>query len=378
MSIPHIIVLGGGYAGCMAANRIQGSGDAQVTLVNPRTDFVERIRLHQLAAGTGSATTAFENLLHSDVQLMVATADRIDAAQRTVLLSDGTSLAYDGLVYAVGSAAARSEVPGAAEFAYRLGELEEAQRLRRRFADALPDAAVTVVGGGLTGVEAASELAEAYPTVAVTLVSGTQLVPSAGTRGSASVRRRLRRLGVTVIEDGTVAEVTREKVLLDDGRMLPSDITVWTAGFGVPSLAATSGLATDEAGRLVVDRALRSLDDPRVVGAGDAVRIEGIDLRMSCQSAMPLGAQAANTVLSIVRGSDLKPVDQAFVAQCISLGRRAGAFIPTHRDDRAREIVLGGRPGALVKEQVCRMTLKALAGEARKPGSFSWPRGGLA
>ena len=55
----HVVVIGGGYAGTMAANHLRQRGDIEITLVNPRPVFVERIRLHQLVAGTGTATADF-------------------------------------------------------------------------------------------------------------------------------------------------------------------------------------------------------------------------------------------------------------------------------------------------------------------------------
>ena len=93
-----------------------------------------------------------------------------------------------------------------------------------------------------------------------------------------------------------------DAVVLSDGAVLPSAATVWTAGFGVPDLAARSGLRTDALGRLLTDETLTSIDDERVVAAGDAAAPSGQPLRMSCQAAGPLGAQAANTVLSRIAG----------------------------------------------------------------------------
>lgn len=52
----EVVVIGGGYAGVLAANRLTGRDDVAVTLVNPRPTFVERLRLHQLVAGSDDAT----------------------------------------------------------------------------------------------------------------------------------------------------------------------------------------------------------------------------------------------------------------------------------------------------------------------------------
>ncbi|MDT5398273.1 MAG: hypothetical protein QOK33_1504, partial [Mycobacterium sp.] len=68
-----------------------------------------------------------------------------------------------------------------------------------------------------------------------------------------------------------VTEVRPDAVVFADGAVRPSAVTVWTAGFGVPELAARSGLRTDPLGRLLTDETLTSVDDDRIVGAGDAV-----------------------------------------------------------------------------------------------------------
>ena len=90
-----------------------------------------------------------------------------------------------------------------------------------------------------------------------------------------------------------VAEVRPDAVVFADGAVRPSAVTIWTAGFGVPELAANSGLRTDALGRLLTDETLTSVDDARIVAAGDAAAPSGQPLRMSCQAAGPLGAQAA-------------------------------------------------------------------------------------
>jgi NADH dehydrogenase FAD-containing subunit len=365
-----IVVIGGGYAGVMAANRLTRRDDVTVTLINPRPAFVHRVRLHQLVGGSDDAVVDYRDVLADGVRLVVDTVTRIDAAGRRVALADGGTVGYDYLVYAVGSGSADPRVPGAAEFAHPIATLEEARRLRPVLAAAPATAAVTVVGAGPTGIETAAELAEAGRTV--TLVCGGTLGPYLHPRGRRSVAKRLAELGVTVFDGpGTkVTAVTRDAVRLADGRELPSRVTVWTAGFGVPDLAARSGLSTDAVGRLRTDETLTSVDDQRIVAAGDSAAPSGLPLRMSCQAAMPLGARAADTVLSRIVGEQPSDLNQVFAGQCISLGRRAGIFQFAHRYDVALWFHIAGRPGARLKEFVCRGIVKHLAGEARKPGSY--------
>ncbi|MET0757096.1 MAG: FAD-dependent oxidoreductase [Mycobacterium sp.] len=370
-----VVVIGGGYAGTLAANHLRLRADVDITLVNPRPKFVERIRLHQFVARSGTATVDYGTLLGKGVRLVVDSADRIDTASRQVLLASGRVLDYDYLIYAVGSTAvAPSGVPGAAEFAYPIGELELAQRLRDAIDELHPDAPVTVVGAGLTGTETAAELAEQGHSVR--LICGGMLTPSLSEPGRRSVAKWLSRHGVDMLETAVVAEVRPDAVVLADGAVLPSAVTIWTAGFGVPELAARSGLHTDPLGRLLTDETLTSVDDDRIVAAGDAAAPSGQPLRMSCQAAEPLGAQAANTVLSRIAGTEPAVVNQAFLGSNVSLGRRAATIQWAHKDDSPVNFYTGGRLGAAIKEAACKGTLWGIRREARKPGSIFWLKGG--
>jgi NADH dehydrogenase len=371
----HVVVVGGGYAGTLAANHLRQRPDIDITLVNSRPVFVERIRLHQLVAHTGAATADYDTLLGDGIRLIVDTVDHIETAARRIRLVSGAELTYDYLIYAVGSTGAMpSTVPGAAEFAYSIADLESAQRLRYALADLPANGPVTVVGGGLTGIETASELAERGRPV--TLVCGGILGPSLSNRGRRSVAKRLRKLGVNVLESVAASEVRWDAVVLTAGVVLPSAVTVWTAGFAVPDLAARSGLRTDALGRLLTDETLTSVDDERIIAAGDAAAPSGQPLRMSCQAAGPLGAQAANTVLSRIAGGTPALLNQAFVGQCISLGRAHGTVQLARTDDTPVNVIVGGRSAASIKEAICKGTLWAIRREATKPGSYFWLKGG--
>jgi NADH dehydrogenase len=371
----NIIVIGGGYAGTLAANRLRVRDDVDVTLVNPRPEFVERIRLHQYVARTGEATLDYGTLLGEGIQLVVDSVTRIDSGARTVQLASGNVLAYDYLIYAVGSTAATPTVAGAAEFAVSFAEFEAAQHLRSTL-DALPlDAAITVVGGGLTGIETAAELTEQNRRV--TLVCGGKLAPTFSPGARRHIASWLNRKDVDVLETESVEEVRVDSIILGDGSVRDSALTIWTVGFGVPELAAVSGLRTDALGRLLTDETLTSVDDDRIVAAGDAAAPSGRPLRMSTYAAGPLGAQAANTVLSRIAGTEPAPLDLAFTGACLSLGRHAGLRQLARKDDTAVNLYITGRLGAFVKETACTFVVeKRIRREANDPGSMSWPKAG--
>lgn len=372
----RVVVLGGGYAGTMAANRLTRRDDVDVALINPRPDFVERIRLHQLVGGTHDAVHDFGDVLSPRARLVIGAAVRIDAARRAVELESGGTVEYDYLVYAVGSAGAEPTVPGAAEFAYPLSTLEGARRARSAVeaaghASGAP-AAVTVVGAGPTGIETAAELAEQG--CHVTLLCGGELGPYLHPRARRALAARLGGLGVRVLDGpGTrAAEVSAAVVRLEDGGEVRGSVTLWTAGFGVPDLAARSGLSTDPAGRLLTDETLTSVDDPRIVAAGDSAAPSGIPYRMSCQAAIPLGSLAADAVLARIEGRSPRAVSPGFVGQCLSVGRRDGLVQASTSDDHAKKGFLGGRTAAAIKEAVCWSTYRGLVFEGRRPGLVNW------
>jgi NADH dehydrogenase len=374
-----VVVIGGGYAGTLAANRLQQNTGIDITLVNARPKFVQRLRLHQFVAGTADATADYGPLLGEGVRLVVDSATRIDAADRKVWLASGGALDYDYVIYAVGSTGAvPAGVPGAVEFAYPIAELELAQRLRSAIDELPANAWITVVGGGLTGIETAAELAERGHLV--TLVCGGRLAPSFSEPARRSVARWLARNGVVLLEADVVTEVRPDAVVFADGAVRPSAVTVWTAGFGVPELAARSGLRTDPLGRLLTDETLTSVDDDRIVGAGDAVVSSAQPLRMCCAAAGPTAAAAADTVLSRIAGVRAARFGLAYVGSNVGLGRRAARFQFTRRDDTPVNVYFGGRIGgriaASIKEAVAKGTLWGIRREARKPGSTRWPKGG--
>ncbi|GAA4675176.1 NAD(P)/FAD-dependent oxidoreductase [Gordonia humi] len=330
-----IVVAGAGYAGTTAANRLARKIDeAQITVVNPSPDFVERVRLHEMIAGSGSATRPLREMLHERIDLVVASIEEI--GDGVVTLSTGQDLAFDRLVYAVGSS---NEAP---QGTYALGGADQAARAHEKLTELGAGATVTVVGGGLTGLEAVSEVATVRPDLSVCIVSeefGASL--SDGARGR--VLDVLRSLGVEIVT----------------GRWTPdddADLVLWAIAGGVHELTATSPLAVDAAGRVAVDEFLRSTSHPNVYAVGDGAAVPGA--RLSCQAAIPQAAAAADNLVREAKGEAGKPFSMSFVGQNVSLGRANGVIQASHRNDEPTRFWFGGRPAALFKEQVCRATVR--------------------
>ncbi|MFD6154886.1 NAD(P)/FAD-dependent oxidoreductase [Nocardia sp. NPDC060256] len=349
----RIVVLGAGYAGLAAAGRLASKApDAEITVVDARAHFVERVRLHQQAAGQRISTWDLRELLAGKKNRFVcARATAIDTGDKRVLLDTATALGYDTLVYALGSIGDPNGVPGVAEHAYSVSTPENADRFEA------PPGTVVVVGAGATGIELAAELAESQPDSRVVLLSPDEPGAWLSPRAQAHIRRVLERLGVEIRSDAKVIEVTEGGVRLADGTVIDSAATVWTAGFAVPDLAARAGLSVDGAGRVLTDPSLRSISHPDIYAAGDSAVIAGPggrELRMACATALPTGKYAADAVAARLRGVEPRQLRFRYALQCLSLGRRDGLIQFLHADDAPGRTVLTGRTAAWVKERIVR------------------------
>ncbi|MGW1465263.1 NAD(P)/FAD-dependent oxidoreductase [Streptomyces sp. NPDC002308] len=366
----RIIVLGAGYTGAIAAGRLAKrlrSEDVDITLVNAESDFVERVRLHQLAVGQELRPRPFaEMFAGTGVALRLGRVTAVDADRGTVTVTapdtapaaTGTEkLAYDTLVYALGSGWDTHGVPGTAEHAHDITGRPGALRLRERLAALGAGQPVVVVGGGLTGVEAATEIAEARPDLDVTLAVRGELGDWLSAKGRRHLRKVTDQLGITVREQTTVGEVAADHVVTADGTAFPAAVTVWTTGFAVHPIAKATTLEVTGTGQIVVDRTLRSVSHPDVYAIGDAALAMGPGdkpLRMSCASGVPTAWQAADTIAARLTGDKLPEPSVRYFNQCISLGRKEGLIQYVTADDRAVSAALTGRLAAFYKELVCK------------------------
>ncbi|MEU9669185.1 FAD-dependent oxidoreductase [Streptomyces bobili] len=355
----HIVVLGAGYTGLFSAvrlaHRTRRTG-VKITLVNPTSRFVERLRMHQIAAGQELADHQIPQLLAgTGVTFVQGTATAIDPEARQITVDGAELLGYDTLVYALGSSTDTGTVPGAHTHAFTLDNPETAGRFAARLTEvAASGGTVTVCGGGLTGTEAATEIAESHPGLDVTLISLDEPGAMMGAKARAYLYGALDRLGVTLETGARVIKVLPDAVELSDGRLVRSDACLWTTGVKVSPLAADAGITTDDRGLILVDATLRSVSHPAIHAIGDAaaVRLAWGQIHGTCQSGLPTAQYTADTIARLVRGKAVKPFRFGYFHQPVSLGRRDAVIQFTKADETPRRMHLTGRSAVAYKELV--------------------------
>jgi NADH dehydrogenase len=358
-----VVVLGAGYAGLLFAKRLANQVDpnsVDITIVNATDHFVERPRLHQVATSQRITDLPLSKLLGSAaVRRDISWCDRLDLTAHRVHLTgaDGPRwLRYDTLVLANGSVVDTTAVPGITAHAAVLNA-KDAPRLARRLAT-LDRGEVVVCGGGMTGIEAATEIAETHPNLTVTLLSRGEPGGWLSVPACRHLRQAFTRLGIRVTSGAEITAIEATHVELADGRQIAFDECLWAGGFSAPSLAAEAGMAVNHEGRPVVDETLRSVSHPDVFVAGDAAAAAGNwgpQLNYGCRVAGFMGPYLADALATRLAGGTAAPFTFRYIHQCISLGRRdAVVQFVNPADESPRRFVLTGRLAVWYKDLVLR------------------------
>jgi NADH dehydrogenase FAD-containing subunit len=360
----RITVLGAGYAGTSAAGylaRHLHPDDFEITVVNAEPDFVERMRLHQLAAGQQLRRHELVKMFAgTGIQLRVARVTAVNAQQRTVTVADdggAERIEYDTLLYTLGSSIGDHGVAGVGEHAFHVAARPAAVRLRERLDELGEGGTVLFVGGNLTAIEAATEIAESRPGLRVTLATSGELGGWLGPKGRRHLLRAFDRFGIAVHEHTTIEHVEQTGAVAADGTAFAADATVWAAGFAVHPIAAAGGLAVEDDGRITVDRMMRSVSHPEVYAAGDSAYIigeNGRPLPMSCASAGFTRMQATAAIVGDLTGHKISKTALEYLGNCISLGGKDAIFQAVDGDGRSKPWSLRGRPAARFKAFVLR------------------------
>lgn len=344
----RIVVLGGGFAGLWgaigAARKLDelgiGSDRVEVALVDRSAWHSIRVRNYE--ADLDQTRVLLDEVLRPiGVKRIEAEVTGIDFAARQVACSGPgapTTLAYDRLVFALGSRLARPPIPGFATHAFDVDTYDAGCRLNAHIA-ALPTQkpspgrdTVLVIGGGLTGIEAAAEMPGKLH-AAITDPSARPRVILAdrqpwigsdmGEEARAVIAEALAALGIETRPGVSVAAVDEEGATLTSGERIAAATVVWCAGMQAHPLTKLFPIERDRFGRVPVDSFLKVSAMPAEFATGDAAwfAIDGShSCVMSCQHGRPMGRFAGHNVVCDLLGLPMLPLRIDWYTTILDLG----------------------------------------------------------
>jgi NADH dehydrogenase len=364
----HVVIVGGGFAGIGCAKRLAKHDDVQVTLIDRHNYHQFQPLLYQVATSQlapSDAAFSLRNLFEHapNVDVKMAEILSVDPVAHTATTIDGQVYEGDAIVLAAGSQPNFFRTPGAAEHAFPLYSLREAEILRSRILTAFEDAdrdqslidagALTfvIVGGGPTGVETAGALADMihetmtaeYGDLAVSAaevhlidLGHTLLAPFSDTAHD-YVAKVLGKRGVRIHLGTAVSEVGAGHVTLQDGTRINTRCVVWGGGIKAPALAGAAGLPQGRGGRIEVQPDLTVDGFPGVYAIGDVANIPGSDGNAFPQLgsvALQSGTWAAKNVVADFAGEQRKPFHYKDKGIMAMIGRGSAiAEVGPHRHE---------------------------------------------
>ena len=364
---PHVIVVGAGFAGLHAVERLRGS-EVSVTVIDRHNYHLFQPLLYQVATAAlepADISGPLRQVLRgANVEILMGEVESVDLEGQRIELADGT-LDFDYLIVASGASHSYFGHSDWAERAPALKTLEDALEIRRRIlfafeaAEREPDPVrqktwltFVVIGAGPTGVELAGAIAEISrqtkphdfrkidPRKArVVLLEGQpRVLMDYPERLSRAAQRSLERLGVEVHTNALVTEVTDREVQSTALR-LSTRTVLWAAGVAASPLGHSlvegrDPTATlDRAGRVRVTRHLTLPGRGNVFVVGDLALLEqdGKPLPGLAPVAISEGKHAADNLLRTVRGESPVPFRYNDRGSFAVIGRGAAVGVAFRR-----------------------------------------------
>ncbi|WP_367393626.1 NAD(P)/FAD-dependent oxidoreductase [Pseudomonas sp. X4] len=371
----NILIIGAGFAGvwsALSAARLLDQAqraDINISVLAPQPELRIRPRFYE-ADVHGMKAPLGELFEAVGIHFIPGNADSIDTEGRSVSYTDAQGhrqqIAYDRLILAAGSQVARPAVPGLAEHAFDVDQMESAMRLEQHLVGLAAQPAsparntVVVCGGGFTGIETATEMPArlrailgASAAVRVVVVDrGAQVGAALGAGITPSIIAACEQAGVEWKAGASVVAVDAGGVTLDNGDHIASNTVIWTVGVKASPLTAQVAGERDNFGRLKVDGHLKVLGQDHVYATGDtawaAVDELGNHALMTCQHAIPMGRHSGNNAAADLLG--LQPVvyRQPKYVTCLDLGEWGATF----SEGWERELKLHGQEGKNLKRQI--------------------------
>lgn len=356
----HVIIVGAGFAGLSAVEGLRKAG-CRVTVIDQNLYSTFQPLLYQVATGglnPGDVSYPVGGFaLRRRTRYIRGDLATVDQQARRIKLSDGRELGYDYLILAAGVSANYFGVQGAAENTFGLYTRADAIVLRDHIMNGFErlssdpegtrEFAVTVVGGGATGVELAGTLGElsrdvlraTFPDVDPSRVH-IRLVEMAPAllmpfhpKLREYTRKQLVARGVDIRLNTRILEVRPDCVVVGDGQQLPSDLTVWTGGVAARHEVTGWNLPQGKNGRILVGPDLRVQGSERIFAAGDIALDPEHPSPQLAQPALQEGRHAAAQIVRLIRGEQTEPFHYHDKGTMATIGRRA-AVVELPRGER--------------------------------------------
>lgn len=347
-----LVVLGGGYAGMMAASHLEQLGD-EFTLVNANDYHYLTTLLHEAAGGRSGPSNysipISDILTKRTSHVVVDKVTNIDREKKKVTL-EGGELDYDYLVVAIGWVPEFFGIPGLAEHSLGIRDLDtaagirshiEAQFAEYKKSEDLRKLRIVVGGAGLTGIELMGELMEFLPKLCSQLdidfslvdVQCIEAMPSILPQVPESLRgvaaNTLTSKGAKLRIGTKILKVEAGVVHLDGADPVEAGTIIWTGGVRANPLLSELGFTCDRRGRAKVNPFLQSVDDERIFVGGDSAWCDdeaGRPLPPTAQVASQMGALIGHNLHALARGmaAEMKPFHASLKGTLASLGRDTG------------------------------------------------------
>lgn len=373
----RVVVLGSGYAGCVAIQALERELDgADLTWVSDVDYHLVLHEVHRAIREPGvreKITVPVTDVKAPATAFVEGTVVGLDRVARRVHLEDGDAVPYDYLVVALGTDTAFYGIPGLADRAHTLKSLDDALAINEAVVAAGQAASgndpsrVVVGGAGLSGIQTAGEIAELRDRdglpIEVTLVEALEdVMPGFDPAVQRRVRGMLEARDVEVLVDDPVTEAGADAIHFDERSSMRYDVFVWTGGItGRNALEGTS--IENDHERLATDGTFRTNDD-RVFAVGDAavVALDGEVVPPTAQAAWDAAAVAAANVARAVEGRSLREWSYRDKGTLVSVGDDAIAhdvlYLPVE--------TFGGTAAAFLKKLVAARWIATVS---------SWRRG---
>ncbi|TGL63900.1 NADH-quinone oxidoreductase subunit D [Leptospira ognonensis] len=366
----NVLILGGGYAGLMAGNRITKlDQNFQVTLINDGNHFIERIRNHESAAGNTKKEYTMQELLHKRVRFLNARILKIHPKVKQIELENSNQkISYDFLIYSLGSNQSLSKGV-ISNVITRKNAKDLSQNMSKNTGMAW------VIGGGLTGIELATELKESYPDWKIGIVTREKFGQSFSLKGQTYLRKVFSKAGIEIQDQTEILGLKESKVYFANGMQAECQLLIDSTGFSCSEVGRSSGLPSNLRNQIFVNEYLQVPEYPNIFVAGDSCYLADSNMRMGCVTAMPMGVHAAENIHRLNANRKLEAFRFRFVGRCVSLGRKYGLIQMVDEKDSPLESILTGKIGSYIKELICKYTLFSIQLEKWLPfRSYKWPK----